>query len=223
MENFFSEQFEQKVDVKEQTTNTLIKTKLPENRQLLETTSDPLYKIPVFLSYARPYNNLQQVFLDRIISNIQRGLLFPRTLGRSDQYTIEPLPSIRRMMLSSFGLLAVAFRRVFVTNAVSRPGTVQEQTFTDFWLTSPYLQIEPSMAFQVGLPIMLMVEDGVSTNNVFGGVLEQGAGPFNIIRFSINDLDSIENFFNNNVFWKETFEDWVGQVRCYYQRKTEPN
>ncbi len=189
--------------------------------ELIKQTSDPLFRIPVFLSYATPYNDLQNIFLNNVVERIRATLLFPRTLGRSDQYTETPLTSIRRMMFSSYGCMAIAFRRSFVTKAVSKPGTAQEEQFDDFWLTSPYLQIEPSMAYQQGLPLMLLVEEGVSTNAVFGGILEQGAAPFNIIRFSLKDNQTIKDFFDS-VFWKETFVDWVGQVRSKYTEETEP-
>ncbi|QOX62020.1 hypothetical protein FRZ06_00965 [Anoxybacterium hadale] len=187
----------------------------------LQDTSNALYRIPTFLSYATPYNALQAAFLDGVIAQTRANLLFPRTLGRSDQYTETPLTSIRRMILSSYGLMAVAFRRSFVPEAVSRPGSPGEQTFQNFWLSSPYLQIEPSMAFQQGLPVAIFVENGVSMNGVFGGILQIGAAPLNIVTFNLNTPDDITEFFNS-VFWKETFLDWVGNVRAYYSRQTEP-
>lgn len=187
---------------------------------VFQDSSNPLYRIPVFLSYATPYNNLQSIFLNTIIEEIREQLLFPRTLGRSDQYVETPLTSIRRMMLSSYGLIAVAFRRAFVPKAISRPDSPQEQTFENFWLSSPYLQIEPSMAYQAGLPVMILVENGVSMNGTFGGILELGAGPFNIVQFNLTNEQSITNFFDN-VFWQETFLDWVGRVRCCYNKKTD--
>lgn len=201
--------------------NTTKLTECPEPSYSLLNTSDPLYRIPVFLSYATPYNDLQSLFLDIIIAKMRKELLFPRTLGRSDQYVQTPLTDIRRMILSSYGMLAIAFRRTHVIEAVSRPGTSSEQTFRDFWLSSPYLQIEPSMAYQQGLPLMIMVENGVSQNNVFGGILEQGAAPLFIPRFSLDDEQSICDFFRS-VFWRETFADWVGMVRNCYNRLTQP-
>ncbi|WP_152965949.1 hypothetical protein [Pseudobacteroides cellulosolvens] len=77
------------------------------------------------------------------------------------------------------------------------------------------------MAYQRGLPIMILVEEGIIMNNVFGGLLEQGAGPFTIIRFNHQNEQSIADFFNG-VYWKETFEDWAGEVRCYYDKLTSP-
>lgn len=79
--------------------------------QLLEESANALYRIPVFLSYATPYNALQTEFLERVIEEIRANLLFPRTLGRSDQNTETPLTAIRRMVISSYGLIAFAFRR----------------------------------------------------------------------------------------------------------------
>lgn len=188
---------------------------------LLQETSQSLYKIPVFLSYATPFTDLQTTFLETVINAMRSYLLFPRTLGPSDQFTETPLTSIRRMMLSSYGLLAIAFRRAFITKAVSKPGTPQQQIIENFWLSSPYLQIEPSMAYGQGLPIMLLVEEGVNTNNVFGGILQQGAAPFTIVTFSLTNEQSIESFFST-AFWRETFADWNGQVRSGYNQQTEP-
>ena len=203
------------------TTSKLIEKNSQKTSNLLLETSQALYRIPVFLSYATPFNDLQTVFLERVINELRSNLLFPRTLGPSDQFTETPLTSIRRMILSSYGLMAIAFRRVFVTKATSRPGSPRQQIFENFWLSSPYLQIEPSMAYLQGLPLMLLVEDGVSTNSVFGGILEQGAAPFTIISFSVQNQELIDAFFNSS-FWKETFADWSGQVRSGYNIQTEP-
>lgn len=188
---------------------------------LLDETSNALYRIPVFLSYATPFNTLQAQFLDRAIEEIREDLLFPRTLGRSDQYTETPLTAIRRIVISSYGLIAFAFRRAFVERAISRPGTPREQIFENFWLSSPYLQIEPSMAYQQGLPVTLFVENGVSTNSVFGGILQLGAAPLNVVTFTLDGEQDITNFFNS-VDWKETFADWSGEVRACYNKRTSP-
>jgi hypothetical protein len=187
----------------------------------LTDTSSALYRIPTFLSYATPYNALQSAFLDTVIAQTRENLLFPRTLGRSDQNTETPLEAIRRMIFSSYGLMAIAFRRSYVERAISRPGSPNEQVFDNFWLSSPYLQIEPSMAYQHGLPLAVFVENGVSMNGVFGGILQLGAAPINIVTFNLNNSSDITDFFNS-VFWKETFLAWAGNVRAYYDRHTQP-
>jgi hypothetical protein len=192
---------------------------------LIEEAGQALYRIPVFLSRPTPFNAEQAAFLARVIAEIRAALLFPRTLPTSDQYTETPLTSIRRMMMSSYGCLAIAFRRILVPRAVANPGAVppfpREIVFNEpFWLTSPYSQIEPSMAYQRGLPLMLLLEDGVNQTSTFGGVWEQGATPLTIIRFNL-ETQTLDQFFSSS-FWRETFADWVGQVRSGYTIQTEP-
>ena len=186
---------------------------------LTNELSNPLYNIPVFLSYATPYNDNQKIFLSRVIEEVRSILLFPRTLGVTDQETESPITSIRRMILTSYGMLAVAFHRVRIDSAISRPNTSSEQTYTNIWLSNPYIQIEPAMAYQQGLPLMIIVEDGVLSDGVFGGILEQGAIPLFIPRFNIENETTINNFFNS-VAWKSVFLDWVSQVRAYYESVT---
>lgn len=192
---------------------------------LIGEAGDALYRIPVFPSRPTPFNAAQTAFLGRVIQEIRAALLFPRTLPTSDQFTETPLTSIRRMMISSYGCLVVAFRRILVPRAVANPGAVppfpREIVFNEpFWLTSPYSQIEPSMAYQRGLPMMMLLEEVVNQTSTFGGVWEQGATPFTIIRFNL-ETQTLDQFFSSS-FWRETFADWVGQVRSGYSIQTSP-
>ncbi len=188
---------------------------------LLQETAQSSFRVPVFLSYATPFNEQQTKFLERIIQEMYDNLLFPRTLGVSEQGFEPPLTSIRRIVLSSYGCLSVAFRRVLIRDVVSRPGTAREQVYTSGWLTSPYIQIEPSMAYQRGEPVMILREDGVLNDGVFGGILEQGAAPLFIPVFSVDSDQLIDAFFNS-IFWKDPFLRWVAAVREYYGILTTP-
>lgn len=49
-------------------------------------------------------------------------------------------------------------------------GGLEERTVGDVWFTSPCCQIQPAMAFQLGLPILILWEKSV----VPEGVLESG-------------------------------------------------
>ncbi|OPJ57912.1 hypothetical protein [Clostridium oryzae] len=212
---------------------TLSKTSItakPDNYISSNEPSTQLYTIPVFLSYSRPYMPIQQLLLDKIIEQIQENLLFPRTLGRnaSDQYTETNLVSFRRMILSSYGMISVAFHKVFVKEAILNPDAKNSKILTNFWLSSPYLQIEPAMAFQHGLPQLLLLETDEEhgsicspSSNILGGVYEANSVPYSILKFSLTDDTSVKNFLINAV-WRENFAYWVGQVRNAYKMNTEP-
>ncbi|SMC27986.1 hypothetical protein SAMN02745134_03365 [Clostridium acidisoli DSM 12555] len=194
--------------------------------RIVEDTSNPLYKIPIFLSYATPYNKLQVKFLSEIIKMLKLNLLFPRTLGTTDQYTETNLTSIRRMILSTYGMISIAFNRIYIKKAIALNATSNVETFKNFWVSSPYLQIEPAMAYQHGLPLMVMIErnfrQNITQNSNFGGIYAANSLPLNIIVVDISTEKSIAEFFNS-AFWNESFMDWIGQVRNAYTIQTEPD
>ncbi|GAB6608345.1 hypothetical protein bcgnr5405_56020 [Bacillus cereus] len=128
----------------------------------LQEAIDQAFRIPVFLSTVNTLNQLQQQFLDRLILEIEQALLFPRTIPRSDQYPESPLTSIRRMILSSYGLIAINFQRFFVQGIKTNVGPFQPTE--PFWEGTPFSQIEPAMGYQYGLPLLLIRETG--TDNI---------------------------------------------------------
>ncbi|MEI8634190.1 hypothetical protein P4S72_23400 [Vibrio sp. PP-XX7] len=71
-----------------------------------------------------------------------------------------PLKAIRRLMLESNGLITISFRRFKVVTGKAKPESDAEYTLDGCWLTSPYSHIEPAMAFQIGLPVLILRERG---------------------------------------------------------------
>jgi hypothetical protein len=166
----------------------------------------------VFLSHPSRLNSVQQEFVDAMIFEIRRALLFPRTLPDSEQYPETPLTNIRRMMLSSFGLVALNLRQREVS--VLRNNLGQPQQLVT-WEGSPFSQIEPGMAYQYGLPILLVRESGVEQN----GVWSFGVGPFLILEW--DSSLPVMSFFKR-IDWREIFQNWTAQVRNGFYLQTEP-
>ncbi|HFK1812471.1 TPA: hypothetical protein ACGXQD_005580 [Bacillus cereus] len=142
----------------------------------LQEAIDQAFRIPVFLSTVNTLNQLQQQFLDQLILEIEQALLFPRTIPRSDQYPESPLTSIRRMILSSYGLIAINFQRFFVQGIKTNVGPFQPTE--PFWEGTPFSQIEPSIGYQYGLPLLLIRETGTDNNR---GIWQLGNAPFLIL------------------------------------------
>lgn len=177
---------------------------------------DRAFRIPIFLSTTNTLNATQQRFQSRLIAEIENALLFPRTLPVSEQYPETILSSIRRLVASSYGMLAINFRRFFVqvqkTNVGPSPST------TPFWEGSIFLQIEPSMAFQFGLPILLVREDSTDDSN---GIWAGGIAPLNTFIVWDSENQTVEEFFNS-VQWREALANWAAEVRNGYFIQTEP-
>ena len=177
------------------------------------------FKISVFVSYPKPYMSAQQEFIDRVYTYLDGRGLAPRTLGVTDYDVDAPLKAIRRLMLESNGLITVAFRRTYIERGVGNYRTdiasLKPVELTGKWLTSPWAHIEPAMAYQIGLPILLLREKGV----IDDGILEKAVVGTYMPEF---DLDSsLDDYFAspewNNLIWK-----WESQVRAVVDKKGNP-
>lgn len=172
----------------------------------------------VFLSYPKPYLRRQENFIKKLSNYLKGRGLVPKTLGVTEYDMDAPLTAIRRLMLESNGLIAVAFRRSFIKEGISKPNSDlknDEKDLSGFWLTSPFCQIEPAMAFQLGLPILVLREKGV----IADGVLEHGVLGIYMPEF---DLDSdIDGFFKTQE-WKQIISKWESYVRKVVEYKGKP-
>ncbi len=177
---------------------------------------DRAFRLPVFLSTTNNLNAQQQRFLDRLIFEMENALLFPRTLPVTEGYPESILTDIRRLVSSSYGMLAVNFRRFLVETIDVNTGPVPPPS--PVWRGSVYSQIEPSMAFQFGLPLLLVREEDTDTNN---GIWAGGITPLNLFIVWRSDTQTVEEFFRTPE-WRSAFANWAAQVRNAYYIQTEP-
>ena len=176
-------------------------------------------KISVFLSYPKPHLISQKKFIIRLKEYLRTRGLEPRTLGVTDYDMDAPLKAIRRLMLESNGIITIAFKRSFIPEAKVKANadieTIEEFQMQNIWLTSPYCQIEPAMAYQLGLPILILREKGV----IQEGLLEKGVVGTYMPEFSLND----DNFdYLQTPEWNDIIGKWEGFVRSVVEMKGNP-
>ncbi len=175
--------------------------------------------ISVFLSRPQPINQAQQDFVDKLSTWLQSRGMLPRTLGVTDYSDESPLEAIRSLMAESNGLLCVAFRRTHVIKGerTVRVGRKFEtKDINDMWLTSPWSHIEPAMAYQIGLPVLVLREAGV----VDDGVLERGTIGLYMPEFDLADFD--EEHYLNSQEWAGISKKWEAHVRNVVANKGKP-
>lgn len=176
--------------------------------------------VSVFVSVPHPHTSKQDAFIGSIRNYLLSRGLEPRTLGITDYDTHNPLTAVRRMLIESNGLLAVAFRRIHVTSAILRDGAdVEQQQATpldSFWLTSPWCHIETAMAFQMGLPILILRERGVRPE----GILEKGVTGAYLPEFDLDDSNSFD--LGRSVEARQLLSEWEGYVRHVVRIKGLP-
>ena len=176
-------------------------------------------KISVFLSYPKPHLKTQEEFIGRITAYLESRGLNPRTLGVTDYDMDAPLKAIRRLMLESNGLVTIAFRRTLVTEAMVRSGADCEDAtpskLSSIWLTSPYCHIEPAMAYQIGLPILIFREKGVLDE----GLLEKGVVGQYMPEFDLGK--NLDRYFGSGE-WQDVIMKWENFVRAVVETKGCP-
>lgn len=185
---------------------------------LVEKTNR-FYQIPVFLSHptSTTINNLQLSFLIRLMDELKKELLFPRTLPNTEQYPESTMISIRRMILSSYGMVTLNLARIKVKVIETNGATVYDgEIGREYWTGSTFSFIEPAMAFQYGLPQLFITEALVSGQDVYeaGGIL-----PYRVL---VWDSSKGIDYFFASVEWKEMLKNWAAEVRTGYYLQTTP-
>ncbi|AWV36521.1 hypothetical protein CD191_01040 [Paenibacillus odorifer] len=162
----------------------------------------------------------QRRFIDTITNSLKTKSIAPRTLGVTDYDTDSPLAAIRRLMLESDGFITVALRRTYIQNGTKKMNAdleeVQTQKIKGQWFTSPYCQIEAAMAYQLGLPILTLREEGV----IAEGILEKGVVGSYLPEFN---LSNISKDYMETDEWKQAMSKWEADVRIVNKKKGYPN
>lgn len=176
-------------------------------------------RISVFLSYPKPHQKHQTQFIEKIREHLRARGFSARTLGVTDYDMDAPLKAIRRLMLESNGLVTVAFRRTLVEKGMVRAHSdlddCEPLTIGSVWWTSPYCQIEPAMAYQLGLPVLIFREKGV----VAEGLLEKGVIGMYMPEFDLSK--PIDAYFDSDE-WRDVISRWEGFVRAVVETKGNP-
>ncbi|WP_432574262.1 hypothetical protein [Kineococcus sp. SYSU DK005] len=182
-------------------------------------TGDGNYKTPIFLSYPKPYQARQRDFIEKLCSHLNERDFSPRTLDVTDYNFKAPLHAIRKMMSESYGLITVAFRRTYLRKATgnyrTNIKTLKEYNLDGTWMTSPWAHIEPAMAYQIGLPVMILRESGV----IADGILEKGTLGLSMPEF---DLSAKAEDYLGTQQWRHLIRQWESDVRGVEARRGEP-
>lgn len=178
----------------------------------LNEAGSVLFKIPVFFSHQNltslgpddpPPLSQEQQFILQLFKELKRVLLLPRTLTNSTQYPDTRLENISNIIKSSFGTIAVLLKQT--QTAYGEPYT-------------PFSQFEPAMAYQKGHPLLLIMQDTMTSKA--GGVWD-GVGsvvPFSPIIWH-SETTSVEEFFNSYQ-WNAALYKWANQVRNKYNSES---
>jgi hypothetical protein len=125
--------------------------------------------IDVFLSVGRTTPD-QESFVAAVESYLQANDLRPRTVGRIEFSSEQPLKRVQRLMRECSGAVILAYERLYIQDGIDRRGSDAEEALGPCSLPTVWNQIEAAMAYTLGRPLLVMVEVGLRDE----GLLEPG-------------------------------------------------
>ena len=158
----------------------------------------------VFVSVGHPHLGVQERFLLRLERMIRGHGLTPKTLGRGLYDHRDPLRAIRDQMQYCEGAVIVGLERRFAPVLIDRRGSSDEAILKDIATATVWTQLEAGMAYQLGLPLLIIKEQRVLAE----GILDPALGEYFVCQVDVT-VEGIEP----SATLKGTMRSWVEAVR----------
>lgn len=140
--------------------------------------------INVFISHPTPYNKHQEIFLSLIESELKKHGLNPTNLGKNNWSFISPLKPIKEIMNTCVAAIVIGLERHHSFIGYEKEFSKGSKELIHKYSSSPWIQIEAGMAYQAGLPILILKED-----KVYGeGILDPQISDSFVFEFELKKL-----------------------------------
>ena len=115
----------------------------------------------VFVSVGRTSGEEQEAFVRSVEHLLEDAGFKPRTLGRTEFSSEKPLERVMDIMSGAAGAVVIALKRKCIQQGVELQGTDPARVIVNERLPTVWNQIEAAMAYVLGLPLLVVVEDGL--------------------------------------------------------------
>ena len=123
----------------------------------------------IFISVGRTSSDKQEKFVSAVEDYIRSHGLVPRAVGRNDFAADNPLKFIQNLMRRCAGTVIIAFERTQIIDGVERRGALDQKIISNQVIPTVWNQIEAAMAYILGHPMLVIVEDGARTEGLLEG------------------------------------------------------
>lgn len=163
----------------------------------------------VFISMGNPFSASQEKFRDALMDFLREAGVEPRVISKTDFPTGNPLKDIARVIRECDGAIIVACERTYLETGAEKRQSPDEKPLKSLRFSTPWNQIEASMAYVLGLPILVLVEKGLQEE----GLLEAKYDWY-VLRVDIADA----TFNDKNV--RGSLSAWCRKVTIENRRPT---
>ena len=164
----------------------------------------------IFLSIGTTANKLHQQLADTVESYVKMHDLLPQTVGRTYFSSKQPLVAIKELMHECAGSIILAYERTHLVEAVDKRGSENERQLAGLNLPTVWNQIEATMAYTLGHPLLVLAEEGMK----YEGLLEPNYDWY------VMYIKPEENLLTSNEF-QMVFADWKRRVLAYQAQKEQ--
>ena len=154
----------------------------------------------IFLSVGATYNDQQKEFVNTFEQFLVEHECKRLTVGRGNYDARQPILVARDLMHSADAVIVLAFTRYVVTEATEKPESDEQQSINSRRYPTIWNQLEAAMAFSLGLPLLIIIEEGLHQEAMLKDRLE-----FRVIFTNLDPaLFSTEEFLGTFKNWKQT-------------------
>lgn len=164
----------------------------------------------IFLSVGRTSTSEQENFVRSIEKYLESNDLKPLTVGRTYYKNQQPLKSVEECLKECSGTLIIAFERTYIERGIEKRGSQNEMTLANSCLPTVWNQIEAAMSYALGMPILVVVENGIKSE----GLLEKG---YDWYVTWVNITDSILS----NTEFIGIFNDWKKRAEQFNLKESK--
>jgi hypothetical protein len=160
--------------------------------------------IDVFISVGKSSKPEYEKFISEIEQFLRNHGLNPRVVGRTDFSIIQPLKFTEKVMSECSDTIVIAFENIHVEQGYEKRGSNLEKPVLNICIPSVWNQIEPAMAYILGHPLLVIIENGIRSE----GLLESGHDWYvQWVEIDILTLQKAE--------FLGVFTDWKNRVEKY--------
>lgn len=121
----------------------------------------------VFISHPTPHNKYQEVFLSLIKSELEKHELYPINLGMNNWSFKSPLQPIKNLIDTCVAAIIIGLERHHCYIGYEKEFTKNSKEIIHKYTSSPWIQIEAGMAYQAGLPLLILKENKIYSEGIF--------------------------------------------------------
>lgn len=127
-------------------------------------------ELHVFVSVGGTANDAQESFVRAVEDRLRSEGLIPHTVGRNTFSSDSPFKAVTELMNRCSGVVVIALERLYCAQGSEKRGGPSESPLANVKLATAWNQVEAAMAYSRGVPLLVLVEDGLRAD----GLLEKG-------------------------------------------------